>query len=273
MNEFTVGWWSAGATSAVACKMALEMYQNVELYYIHIDSAHEDNERFKRECEEWYGCKIHTLKSSDFKNQFDVIDKTGAVNTPWGAPCTGYLKKDVRFEFEKRHERTLFNDKSISNQVWGFEFDKNQVNRAIRFGQQYPNTNPLFPLIEKGIDKDMCAGMIINAGIELPMMYQLGYTNNNCIGCVKGGKAYWNKIRINFPKHFDRMARLEREIGYSCINGTFLDELNPNAGRTSKIIMPSCGVICEVEFADVPDKSLEDVILGKKTIYEAIKAA
>lgn len=52
----------------------------------------------------------------------------------------------------------------------------------------------------------------------------------------------------------------------------FLDELNPNAGRTSKIIMPSCGVICEVEFADVPDKSLEDVISGKKTIYEAIAA-
>ena len=65
MNEFIVGWWSAGATSAVACKMALEMYQNVELYYIHIDSANEDNERLKRECEEWYGCKIHTLKRNE----------------------------------------------------------------------------------------------------------------------------------------------------------------------------------------------------------------
>lgn len=70
-DGFIVGWWSAGVTSAVACKMALEMYDNVELYYIHIDTANKDNERFKRECEEWYGCKIHTLKSDKFKYQFD----------------------------------------------------------------------------------------------------------------------------------------------------------------------------------------------------------
>lgn len=272
MNEFIVGWWSAGVTSAVSCKMALEMYENVELYYIHIDSANEDNERFKRECEEWYGCKIHTLKSDKFKDQFDVIEKVGAVNTPNGAPCTGHLKKQVRFDFEKLHEPSLFNDKIISNQIWGFEYDRKQINRAIRFGQQYPDTHPLFPLIEKGIDKDMCAGMILSAGIELPMMYRLGYTNNNCEGCVKGGKGYWNKIRVDFPHRFTQMAELERQVGYSCINGTFLDELNPNAGRSNKIIMPSCGVICEVEFADVPDKSLEDVIAGKKTIYEAIAA-
>ena len=31
---FIVAWWSAGVTSAVACKMALEMYDNVKLYYI-----------------------------------------------------------------------------------------------------------------------------------------------------------------------------------------------------------------------------------------------
>ena len=36
--------------------------------------------------------------------------------------------------------------------------------------------------------------------------------------------------------------------------------------------MPNCGLLCDVEFADIPDKSLEDVIEGKKTIYEAIAA-
>ena len=24
-------------------------------------------------------------------------------------------------------------------------------------------------------------------GIEIPVMYRLGYNNNNCVGCVKGG--------------------------------------------------------------------------------------
>jgi len=250
-NGFITAWWSAGITSAVACKMALEMYDNVELYYIHIDTANPDNKRFKADCENWYGCKIKPLKSSKFKDQFDVIEKTGAVNTPEGAPCTLHLKKQVRWDFEKLHEINLFN--------------------SYGFGQQYPYTNPLFPLIEKGITKEECAGKILSAGIDLPEMYEKGYTNNNCIGCVKGGKGYWNKIKIDYPETFNRMSELERKVGYSCINGTFLDELKPNRGRMKKAILPNCGLLCELEFADIPDVSLMEVLKKELSIYDAIK--
>ena len=164
----------------------------------------------------------------------------------------------------------LFSNRQIKNQVWGFEFDKQQINRAIRFMQQYPNTRPLFPLIEKGIDKNMAAGILMSQGIELPEMYKLGYTNNNCIGCVKGGKGYWNKIREDFPETFTKMSTLEREIGHSCINGKFLDELQRNEGRTKQEIMPNCGLVCDLEFIDIPDVSLEDIIAGRKSIYDAV---
>jgi hypothetical protein len=270
-KDITIGWWSAGITSAVACKYALEMYDNVKLFYIHIDSAHSDNDRFKADCERWYGTKIETIQSGDYKDQYEVIRGVRAVNTPNGAPCTRILKKEVRYKIEELYSLNLFNNVGIAHQIWGFEFDKAQVNRAIRFAQQYPNTNPLFPLIEKGIDKNMCAGMVINAGIELPMMYRLGYSNNNCIGCVKAGKGYWNKIRVDFPDHFERMAGLEREIGYSCINGTFLDELKPGQGKMQDEVVPNCGIICEVEFADIPDVSLEMVMKGEVSIYDAIR--
>jgi len=48
-----IGWFSCGVTSAVACKLAVDKYgkDNVELYYMVIDSAHQDNERFIEECE------------------------------------------------------------------------------------------------------------------------------------------------------------------------------------------------------------------------------
>lgn len=274
---FILAWWSAGVTSAVACKMALEMYDNVKLYYIKINTAHPDNERFKADCEKWYACKIETLQSKDFKDQFEVIEKTGAINTPTGAPCTLNLKKNVRFDFERLHEINLFNSCGILNQVWGFEYDKEQINRAIRHGQQYPGTKPLFPLIEKGITKENCAGYLMSVGIELPLMYKLGYNNNNCIGCVKGGMGYWNKIRVDFPPVFNRMAKLERQIGYSCLHNEkegniWLDTLDPNRGRMSKEIMPNCGMVCEVEFADIPDKNLDSVIEGKMSIYDAIAA-
>lgn len=267
-KPFILAWWSAGITSAVACKIALELYENVELFYIEIDTAHKDNIRFKEDCEKWYGKKIYSLKSQFYNNQFDVIEYVKAVNTPNGAPCTLNLKKQVRFDFERLHEKSLFNEGYIKNQVWGYEFEQKEVNRAIRHQEQYPLTYPLFPLIEKGIDKNMCAGYLINEGIQLPEMYKLGYTNNNCIGCVKGGKAYWNKIRKDFPDIFNRMLMLERIIGHSCLNGIFLDELNPKAGRLKDEIMPSCGNICEVEFADIPDRNLDDIMNKKISIYD-----
>ena len=75
-------------------------------------------------------------------------------------------------------------------------------------------------------------------------MYDLGYPNNNCIGCVKGGMWYWNKIRKDFPEVFKRRAKQEREIGHSCINGVYLDELHPDRGKESEEILQDCSIMC-----------------------------
>ena len=57
---------------------------------------------------------------------------------------------------------------------------------------------------------------------------------------------YWNKIRIDFPDIFSQRSDMERKVGHSCINGTFLDELDPNAGRHADEIMADCGIMCEL---------------------------
>jgi hypothetical protein len=76
-------------------------------------------------------------------------------------------------------------------------------------------------------------------------MYDLGYHNNNCIGCVKGGKGYWNKIRVDFPEVFAARAKMERDIGHYCIkDANWLDELDPEAGRNDPPVTQECGVYC-----------------------------
>ena len=77
-------------------------------------------------------------------------------------------------------------------------------------------------------------------------MYDLGYNNNNCVGCVKGGMGYWNKIRIDFPDVFESRAKVERRIGGTCIKGVYLDELDPDRGRHTKPICEDCGIFCEL---------------------------
>lgn len=100
-----------------------------------------------------------------------------------------------------------------------------------------------FPLIEQGITKQAAHGICQQLGIKRPAMYDMGYPNNNCFGCVKGGMGYWNAIRRDFSEVFERRAKQEREIGHSCIKGVFLDELEPGRGNMREV-MPECSFAC-----------------------------
>lgn len=74
-------------------------------------------------------------------------------------------------------------------------------------------------------------------------------SNNNCLGCTKGGMGYWNRIRKDFPEVFERRARLERQVGYAILKDSkghpvYLDELEPTRGNMNTEIFPDCGIMC-----------------------------
>lgn len=257
-----IGWFSCGVTSAVACKLALDKYgsENVKLFYMVINSAHDDNERFIKDCEDWYGVKIEKRRSEKYVDQFDVIERTKYVNGPSGARCTLELKKNVRYKIESEID--------YDGQIFGFEFSKKEVNRAIRFAQQYPKAKPIYPLIERQISKQQCAELLLRNGIALPKMYDLGFHNNNCIGCVKGGMGYWNHIRKHFPDVFNKMADLEQKVGNSCIKGKYLKDLDESQGRHEPPILPDCGTFCEIEFADIIDSNTDKIMDGTLNIND-----
>ena len=261
----TIAWFSCGVTSAVTCKIALTLYDDVEIYYIDTGSAHEDNVRFMSECEKWFGKRIHWRKNPNYFNVIDVIGQTCFINSPYGASCTKKLKKDVRMMVEKEVGEW-------DGQVFGFDYSPHEINRAIRFKQQNPLTKPLYPLIEKCISKSDAMAMLQKAGIGLPMMYRLGYDNNNCVGCVKGGMGYWNKIRKDFPERFQEMAAMEREIDATCLkdeNGrVFLDELDPERGDAPRGIISSCSIFCDIEFTNITDPQVAEVVNGSKSIKD-----
>jgi hypothetical protein len=237
-------WFSCGVTSAVACKKAIDKFglENCDIVYIHIDSAHEDNKRFISDCEKWYGKEIKVIKSDKYKNQFEIALDKKFINSPSGSPCTFNLKKQVRLSYEKL---------GFDFQVFGFEYSKKEINRAVRFKEQYNETKPIFPLIENKLTKNDCMKILQSENIEIPVMYKLGYSNNNCIGCFKGGAGYWNKIRKDFPNVFSKVAKIEREINASCLKGKFLDELEPTCGNQKNIEIPDCSINCEIEFKDI----------------------
>jgi 3'-phosphoadenosine 5'-phosphosulfate sulfotransferase (PAPS reductase)/FAD synthetase len=128
---------------------------------------------------------------------------------------------------------------TIELQVFGMSAEeKHRAERLLSDGNNYA-----FPLIDANYTKADCYQILGAERIELPVMYKLGFNNNNCIGCVKGGKGYWNMIKKHFPDYFNKMAALEREIGRSCIKNKFLDELLPTEGDHKEPDI-ECGLFC-----------------------------
>lgn len=239
------------------------MYNDVRVVYIKTGSEHPDNDRFIKDCEQWYKQRIEVIRNNDYCNVEDVLIHKAYINGAHGAACTSLLKKQVRYKFEDKVGEW-------EGQVWGFDYCKREVNRAIRFRQQNPMTKPLFPLIERKITKQDALGILQRAKIEIPAMYRLGYNNNNCIGCVKGGIGYWNKIRRDFPCTFRRMAEIERKIGATCLKDAhgkiWLDELDPNRGDAVQAIIPDCSLFCAIEFANIEDPQTIKVMQGELNI-------
>jgi len=212
-----------------------------KIIYIHINDQHPDTLRFVNDCAEWFGKPVEILQSP-FKSVEDACIQYGKgyINGPAGAECSRTLKKKVRREWEK-------NNGDDHTYIWGLDAD--EENRIYNIFCSAPEAINKFPLMIKGYSKQKIHQIMEASGIKRPEMYDLGYLNNNCIGCVKGGMAYWNKIRVDFPEVFKSRAELERKVGATCLkdkNGRiYLDELDPKRGRGDKPIVPDCGLFCE----------------------------
>ena len=201
-------WWSGGVTSAVACKIAIDIYGKDNCRVVFIDTYNEsdDTYRFKNDCQAWYGINIETITEIGNKYQSiqDVWRKRLSLNVATGAICSSELKRRVREKWEK--------DNKYSFQVFGFDID--EPKRAKSMAMNNPNANPIFPLLMFGLSKKDCIGIIEDNGIGIPEMYHLGFLNNNCFktGCVQGGIGYWQKIQREYPDKFMAMAKMEHEL-------------------------------------------------------------
>lgn len=241
MKNIKVCWLSAGVSSFIAGYLEKD---NIDKFiYIDIADQHPDSLRFILDCETILGKHIEIIKSSEYANVEETVLSFGNFmnGRTFFSPCTNYLKKRVRKEWEDEHK-----DSNITY-VWGF--DCNERNRAERLVEGMPQFNHCFPLIERNLTKEEAHGICNNLGVKRPLMYDLGYQNNNCVGCVKGGMGYWNKIRVDFPDVFENRAKLERKVGNTILkeaDGTpiYLDTLDPNRGVKTKEIMQECDLFC-----------------------------
>jgi len=241
-----IAWFSSGAASAVMTKLALTDQPDLLVAQCDLgDSEDKDNRRFTADCEAWFGKEVLAIRSSTFASIDEVFEKRKYHSGIAGAPCTGEMKVAPRLDFQLPSDTHL----------WGYTADADDVRRFERMKAEYPAMKQRAPLIERGITKAGCFAILENAGIKRPRIYDLGFPNGNCIGCVKATSPdYWSLVRHHFPEVFARRADQSRRFGsrLTRINDEriFIDEI-PAGWPMTEAIVPRCDFLCHIAEQDI----------------------
>jgi hypothetical protein len=232
-------WFSCGAASAVAAKLAIEAYGGsaMVVYCDTMATEHSDNARFFADVERWLGAPITVIRSDVYQDIDDVFTRRRYMAGVSGAICTTQMKKLPREAFEL----------PTDTHVFGYTAEERK--RADDFETKNPALVVDWILIDRGVTKADCLRILAEAGIALPAMYALGFEHNNCLGCVKAtSPGYWNRVRAHFPDVFARRAVQSRNIGARLVRirgeRKFLDELPPDADGPDGSI--DCGPMCQM---------------------------
>ena len=138
-------WFSCGAASAVAAKLAVDKYPDCEVLYCDTFAhEHPDNRRFFDDVARWIDKDIKILKSDKYTDIYDVFDKTGWLVGVGGARCTTELKKNVRKKYQREGDVHIF----------GLTADEGK--RIDRFEDQNPELELEWVLQDANINKNDC---------------------------------------------------------------------------------------------------------------------
>jgi len=196
--------FSCGAASAVATKWVLANRPDSEILIVNafVQEEDADNRRFLADCEKWFGRPVLVLRDEKYGASTDEVwRRKRFIKGEHGAPCSLELK------------RKLLNAISQPEDISVIGFTRGEEDRLVELQEHFPETNWFAPCIEQGLSHDDCLAIVDRAGIVLPLMYRKGYANANCVGCPKGGQAYWQNIREDFPNRFVQIQAIQEEIG------------------------------------------------------------
>jgi hypothetical protein len=234
-------WFSCGANSAVAAKLALRKYPDAVIAYCDLlESESDDNPRFLADVEGWLGKKIELLHSTEYANIDEVFERRKYMSGIAGAPCTREMKKVPRLNFQLPNDLHIF----------GLALDEKK--RIADFETNNPDLEFEWVLRDEGFKKADCHTILRWEGIRLPLLYAQGFRNNNCLGCVKATSAvYWDRVRRFYPAVFLKRCVQSRKIGCKLVRyhgvRIFLDELPDPITDKAKEQDIECGVICVQE--------------------------
>ena len=177
--------YSGGICSYLAAKRCVAEYgkDEVLLYFNDVSYEHKTLYKFLFDGAKKLGCKLYIDK--DGRTPFDVFAEGMMGNTRLD-PCSHKLKRERSHKFMK--------DISLDVKVaLGFSWD--EMHRLEGAKQNYKH-EAIAPMTEAPyLTKTEMIKEVENDGLEIPYLYNIGMSHNNCGGfCIKAGQAHYAQL-------------------------------------------------------------------------------
>jgi hypothetical protein len=213
--------FSGGVSSAWCAGWALRHFPKEDVVFLFHDTKEEDPDTYRFIHEMAQALDHELVERSDGRSVTEVFRDEDAIANNRMAFCSRILKAKPRDRYFTELRAT--GETEIINVLGFTAIEWKRVQRASVRATDSGYTIR-FPLIEESVSKQQCADWCIAMGVKPSSMYRWS-EHANCVGCVRGGKAYWLAVHQNAPDVFEQRAALETEFGHTVLKDTTLHRL------------------------------------------------
>ena len=203
---------SSGIGSYFTLKRVLEKQNKEDVIAVFCDTLQEDGDlyRFLNDIENKYDLKI--IRLSIGKTPFELAFEDNFLYNSRIANCSKKLKSKPFNEWLKNNFK---NDECILY----LGIDWTEKHRCEAITRNYKPYKVMFPLCDKPfLEKYEMLEELKKEGIEIPRLYKLGFSHNNCKGCCfKAGIGHFKNLlekdRITYLEFENKEELLRRKLG------------------------------------------------------------
>lgn len=196
---------SGGIGSYFTLKRVLEKQNKEDVIAVFCDVCNEDTDlyRFINDIENKFNIKVLTL--SDGRTPVELAKEEKFLYNSRVANCSKILKSRVFNNWLKTldEECTLY-----------FGIDFTEMHRCNALEKHYKKYKCEFPMCKKPyLYKHEMIELLKKDNIEIPRLYKLGFSHNNCRGmCFKGGIGHFKKLLEKDRQTFIEFEKEEQNI-------------------------------------------------------------
>ena len=233
MNQRTIHdvvFFSGGASSWMVAKRVSQLEETTHLKLLFTDTLIEDDTLYKFLHVAAANVGGELICIADGRTPWQVFKDVRMLGNTRADPCSRILKRELSQKWIKEN----YPDPS-SVRLWlGMNWDEeHRLVRARRYWEPYTIDSPLVkkpwisqPDILKALEAE---------GIELPRLYKLGYSHNNCGGgCVKAGISHFRHLLKTLPDVYKEWEDNEEEMRQFL--GKDVSILRDRTGGTTKTL-------------------------------------